>query len=59
MVTIYNQHETQLNFVEVPENCFKVISYRLWNALRPDLCLNESVSEFKSIIKKELFALYQ
>jgi Reverse transcriptase (RNA-dependent DNA polymerase) len=45
--------------VEVPENCFKVISYRLWNALRPDLCLNESVSAFKSIIKKELFALYQ
>jgi hypothetical protein len=43
--------------VEVPENCFKVLSYRLWNALRPDLCLNESVSAFKSTIKKELFAL--
>ena len=28
--------------VEVPENCFKVTCYRLLNALRPNLCLNES-----------------
>jgi Reverse transcriptase (RNA-dependent DNA polymerase) len=45
--------------VEVPENCFKVTCYRLWNALRPNLCLNESVSAFKSIIKKEFLANYE
>jgi len=45
--------------VEVPENCFKVACYRLWNALRPNLCLNENVNAFKSALKKDFFAKYE
>ncbi|MGL5469451.1 MAG: reverse transcriptase family protein [Shewanella sp.] len=44
--------------VEVPENSFKVACYRMWNALRPNLCLNANVNAFKSAIKKDLFAEY-
>jgi hypothetical protein len=44
--------------VEVPELSFKVLSYRLWNKLKPELCLNENVNAFKSAIKKEYFSKY-
>jgi hypothetical protein len=31
--------------VEVPENCFKVLCYRLWNGLKSNLCLNANINQ--------------
>jgi hypothetical protein len=44
--------------VEVPELCFKVLSYRLWNKLKPELCLNPNINAFKSALKKEYYSEY-
>jgi hypothetical protein len=43
---------------DVPERCFKVLSYRLWNQLDPELCLNANVGAFKSAMKKKIIQSY-
>jgi hypothetical protein len=36
--------------VDVPETCFKVKCFRLWNGLRPNICLTENVNTLKKVV---------
>jgi hypothetical protein len=44
--------------VEVPESCFKVKCYRLWNNLPPTLCLNPNLTAVKKILEEQILKSY-
>jgi hypothetical protein len=44
--------------VEVPENCFKVLCYRLWNGLKSNLCLNANINSVKKAMTEHYLSKY-